>query len=304
MATKATGLRNQLVHFGSRYQYANQSPRVHVSNRVFITWHHGDPQEPEFAPLFATMFEKQGAIDRVVVSNTTTRRHLVQAGWPAEKCVLLPIGVDTSHFRPPSLALRAQIREELGLAENTICIGSFQKDGAGWEEGIEPKLIKGPDVFLEVIAQVARHWKKLHVLLTGPARGYVKRGLAKIGVPYSHINLENYLDVARYYHALDLYLITSREEGGPKGLMESWASGVPVVSAAMGMPRDYIRHGENGLLAEIEHVSELAQHVIAIIEGPALRSRLTTQGLADVQPLDWFLVSAQYYDKLYKPFLL
>ena len=32
------------------------------------------------------------------------------------------------------------------IPKDKIIIGSFQKDGVGWEEGNEPKLIKGPDI--------------------------------------------------------------------------------------------------------------------------------------------------------------
>ena len=35
-------------------------------------------------------------------------------------------------------------------------VGSFQKDGEGWEEGLTPKHIKGPDVFVEVVKRLNR----------------------------------------------------------------------------------------------------------------------------------------------------
>ena len=43
------------------------------------------------------------------------------------------------------------IRNLLGIPRNSILIGSFQKDGVGWKEGIKPKLIKGPDIFVKVL---------------------------------------------------------------------------------------------------------------------------------------------------------
>ena len=57
---------------------------------------------------------------------------------------------------------------------------------------------------------------------------------------------DDYFSVVDYYRASDLYLITSRSEGGPLSLTESWATGVPVVSTRVGMSADYIRDGENG----------------------------------------------------------
>ena len=46
---------------------------------------------------------------------------------------------------------KINLRRELNIPETSFLIGSFQKDGNGWGRGEEPKLIKGPDIFLEVI---------------------------------------------------------------------------------------------------------------------------------------------------------
>ena len=40
---------------------------------------------------------------------------------------------------------------------NVMLVGSFQKDGVGWGVGSEPKLIKGPDVLLDVVGE-AKEW--------------------------------------------------------------------------------------------------------------------------------------------------
>ena len=47
---------------------------------------------------------------------------------------------------------------------------------------------------------------------------------------------------------LDMYMVTSREEGGPMGLLESMACGVPVVSTPVGMAPDLLQNNLiNGL---------------------------------------------------------
>jgi glycosyltransferase involved in cell wall biosynthesis len=86
----------------------------------------------------------------------------------------------------------------------------------------------------------------------------VKRGLDALGVPYRHLYLSRQAEVAPLYHALDLYLIASRQEGGPKALLEAMASGVPVVTTRVGQAMDLVRHGENGWLVEIEDAEGLA----------------------------------------------
>ena len=58
---------------------------------------------------------------------------------------------------------------------------------------------------------------------------------------------------------MDLYLITSREEGGPKGLIESMAAGVPVVSTRVGMAPALIKDGINGAIAAVDDIEGLIE---------------------------------------------
>ena len=76
----------------------------------------------------------------------------------------------------------------------------------------------------------------------------MKDGLKAMNVPFVHKYIEQYTDIPNYYYALDLYLVTSREEGGPMGLLESMASGIPVVSTNVGMAKDLIEDEVNGYI--------------------------------------------------------
>ena len=126
------------------------------------------------------------------------------------------------------------------------------KDGVGWGDGAEPKLIKGPDVLLAAVERLREVVPELAVLLTGPARGYVAAGLERLGVPFRHVLLPDLDAVADAYRALDVCLVASRDEGGPKAVLESMATGVPIVTTRVGQAADLVRHGENGFLVDVE----------------------------------------------------
>ena len=195
------------------------------------------------------------------------------------------------------------MRKQLGIPDNAVCIGSFQKDGEGWDEGMDPKWVKGPDVFLDVIDRLRRDYE-LCVLLTGPARGYVKAGLDRMGVPYRHVWLKDYRDVAKHYWALDLYVIASRDEGGPMAVLESMASGVPLVSTKVGMGIDLVCHGNNGLLSEIEDAAGLAANASKLIESPELRHEFSKSGVTVAKGHDWSLIASRYHNEVYRPLLI
>lgn len=162
---------------------------------------------------------------------------------------MIPIPVDTSCFHPQSVSQRNTVRNNIGASSNSFVIGSFQKDGIGWQKGMSPKLVKGPDIFLSTLSHLkSRTIRPLFVLLTGPSRGYIKEGLRSLGIPFYHTYLNSSSELPSFYSALDVYCVTSRDEGGPKAILESMACGIPIVSTKVGQAPDIIEHGVNGIL--------------------------------------------------------
>jgi glycosyltransferase involved in cell wall biosynthesis len=306
LTTDAWSYKNQFLHFGDRYAYLHGPfKQLSASNHVFLTWFHGTPNDPDknLSSLFHILPEAVDLLKKIVVSCKISQQILVDFGIDSAKVVHIPLGIDLHRFFPLSEAKRFSLRKQMAIPTDTVCIGSFQKDGIGWGDGFEPKLIKGPDIFINVLANLFKKYKNIHVLLTGPARGYIKDGLKKSGITFSHYNLSNYHDIVPFYQVLDMYLITSRAEGGPKALLESWATGAPVVSTQVGMAADLIVHGKNGMLAEVEDIYALTEHASRFIEDCSMRETCRKNALEEVKNYDWNNIAAQYYTNLYKPFL-
>ena len=294
-------IRNSIIHFGSRNLYFNTNAYqgIHRSNKVIFTWFHGTEDDLNF---ISALPEGAKNADIIHTSCLISRNQLIKWGADPGKIKVIPLGVDTSKFMPTTVKEGQTYHNQLGIPNEHIVIGSFQKDGNGWGEGLEPKLIKGPDIFCDVVEQLnTRH--PIFVLLTGPARGYVKHRLEQARVPYKHVFLKNYLDIAKYYNLLDLYLITSRAEGGPKALLEAWSSGVPVVATQVGMCNDLIKNGQNGLLTDVNNQSTLVTHAENIIQNKSLANQLAKEGLTTVQKYSWNNIVQQYYDQIYSRFI-
>ena len=297
-------LRGKIIHFGDRYCFFNgPTDRLAARNTLFLTWFHGQRDDPAMAPLFEQLLQQQGNIERIVTTCSMSHDELVATGVEAERIATIPLGIDLERFRPCGVDRKLAIRRDLGIPRDALCVGSFQKDGAGWDTGDEPKMVKGPDVFLETMRRLANEFDNLFVLLTGPARGYVKQGLTKIGIPYLHRQLDKYWDLIPFYQALDLYIIASRCEGGPKALLETWAVGVPLVSTRVGMPADLVKHGINGGLAEVEDAEGLAEAAAEMCLDPNYRHRCCRQALVEVQDFRWSIIAGAYYEQLYAPHL-
>jgi glycosyltransferase involved in cell wall biosynthesis len=257
----------QSVFFASRYELLQSDIWKTTTNRLATAYFHGRPGsgDPTFDELHKILCSAHPFIHRIQVSHGEMRDIVLSSGIDPSKVFLIPIGVDTTAFHLKTRESHNLARAKFEIPESAVVVGSFQKDGSGWGDGNEPKLIKGPDVFLSAIKILKDKIPGLFVFLTGPSRGYVINGLRELRIPFKHILFKNYTAVNDAYQALDLYVIASRQEGGPKAVLESMATGVPLVTTRVGQAMDLVQHKRNGWMVEVEDVEGLTHwSVIAL----------------------------------------
>ena len=291
------GIRNSIVHYGCQYILfeKNKLNLPHKGNKIAVTLYHVAyddtylgliPQAVKFVDLWHTTCK-------------LTKEKMLRLGIPDNKIVLIPLGITLKNFPRLDNAARENIKSRLRLPKNRFIIGSFQKDGVGWGKGLEPKLIKGPDIFCDAVERLAKKYD-IFVLLTGPSRGYVRRRLDKAHIPYSHHYLMSSDDISIYYQAIDLYLVTSRGEGGPLAVLESLASGVPLIATRVGMAADVINDGENGFLVDIEQTDQIIANAARLIEDRDLRDKIIFNGLEDSRLYDSENIAKEYKEKIFQ----
>jgi glycosyltransferase involved in cell wall biosynthesis len=221
---------------------------------------------PEFDACFDAMRRRNAEIDRVQVTNREMEGLVLETGMAAEKVHRIPIGIDVESFTLRTPERRTEARRAFGIPDSAFVVGSFQKDGVGWGEGLEPKLIKGPDVLVQALARAHEQLPELFVLLTGPSRGYVVAGLERASIPYRHLVLGDVEDVAAAYDAIDVCVVASRDEGGPRAVLESMATGVPFVTTRVGQAADLVEHGANAWMVDVEDVDALAASIVNVAD--------------------------------------
>ncbi|MHA1394309.1 MAG: glycosyltransferase family 4 protein [Promethearchaeota archaeon] len=293
--------KNKILHFGAVHLFLKQKNISYLKkyNKIVVTWFHINPNDyrTKYIPLLNKV------IDILHTSNIITMKKLIELGFNKEKIIVIPLGVDLKKFYRYSNKKKRNIKKKYKIPLNKIIIGSFQKDGVGWGNGLKPKLVKGPDIFYKVIKKLNNDFK-IHVLLTGPARGYIKKKLKESKIPYTHLFLKNYLEIVDFYNILDLYIITSRAEGGPKALLECLATGVPLISTKVGMAPEIIKHGYNGYLTNCEDIENLYRYSKRLLMDKKLRNKFILNGLKVIQNYSWEKIAYKYYKHIYKKLLM
>jgi glycosyltransferase involved in cell wall biosynthesis len=251
-------------------------------HRIALAYYHGLPGSGNetFDACFDKLRSIHPRISRIVVTHGAMRELVLASGIDPAKVFLIPLAVDLTHFRARTADSCRRVRARFDIPPAARVVGSFQKDGVGWGDGMEPKLIKGPDIFLKAIEILKPRVPELFVLLSGPARGYVKAGLERLGVPQRHFDLDDYDAVGQLYQALDVYLVASRQEGGPKAILESMASGVPLVTTHVGQATELVRHGENGWMVDVEDAAGLARWAELALNNPAATGAVVARARA------------------------
>ena len=134
---------------------------------------------------------------------------------------------------------KSNLRKKYNIDEKSYLIGSFQRDTEG-SDLKSPKLIKGPDRFIEIVKSKKDDIKNLKVVLTGKRRQYVIGELEKLNIDYVYFEMVTFEELNELYNMLDLYIVSSRIEGGPQAVVECGITKTPIISTDVGFATDIL----------------------------------------------------------------
>ena len=126
------------------------------------------------------------------------------------------------------------LRKKYNINFETYLVGSFQRDTEG-SDLLSPKLSKGPDIFIEIIENLHSKHRNLKVLLAGKRRQFVINELEKRGIEYFYYEMADFKVLNELYNLLDLYVVSSRVEGGPQSIIECSLTKTPIISTNVGI---------------------------------------------------------------------
>jgi len=143
------------------------------------------------------------------------------------------------------------LKKKYKIPTDRFVIGSFQCDTEGTSvprgqdnshpiSGVkyQPKLSKGPDIFVNIVSDINKRKnesQKICVLLTGYRRQYVIQQLQNLGIETIYHPMVSQQKLSEIYRCVDLYIVASRTEGGPRAIYECALTKTPIISTRVGM---------------------------------------------------------------------
>ena len=210
---------------------------------------------------------------------------LIDLGYPAQRIVYVPNGVDHQRFSRTDANAVTVLRQRLGLVNRKVVgyVGSMS-------------LPSHPvDLLLEAFAAVRHREPRVVLLLVGGGEDLetLRRQAQALGLQNSvrfagrvspdHIPL--------YYALADVTADPVHDDAVararfPLKVVESFASGVPVVTSGVG-DRAMLLSSGGGLLVAPGDALALAEGLLAILQDDQVHARFSSEALVASQQYDW-----------------
>ena len=149
-----------------------------------------------------------------------------------KKIEVIPFWVNQENFF--HIENKNLLTNKYNLPQNKFLIGSFQRDTEG-HDLISPKLSKGPDILIEYLIQFKKNKPNLHVILAGKRRQFIISKLKENNIPFTYFEMVDQKSLNELYNLIDLYIVSSRVEGGPQSILECAITKTPVISHSVGI---------------------------------------------------------------------
>ena len=232
-------------------------------------------------PIMAYLrkFHNLGAF--TMVPTEALRRELHTQGFRNLRVVAR--GVDTAQFHPARR--NAALREQWRVAPDDLvvaCVGRLAQ-----EKNLETLLAA-----FEAIQQDAPHLAQARLLFVGDGP---QRAELQARCPNALFAGQRHGDdLAAHYASADLVLFPSLTETFGNVTTEAMASGVPLVAFDYAAAGQFIRSGENGLLAPMADRDAFVRAARALATDAALRQRLGAAARVSAAALDWHSIVARF----------
>ena len=212
------------------WSWKNVPKKYMKTKKVLCTVHHVD-----FDKLIGKEKRNFYKLDRFVDTyHTISDKSYEQlASLTTKKIYNFPFWVNSKIWFDISESSHLKIK--YNIPKDRYILGSFQRDTEG-KDKISPKLSKGPDRFIEIVKKMALN-KKIFVLLAGHRRQYIIRLLEKYKIEYIYYEKVSFEELNELYNCLDLYIVSSRIEGGPQSIFECGLSKTPIISTDVGIAK-------------------------------------------------------------------
>ncbi len=144
----------------------------------------------------------------------------------------------------------------------------------------------------------------LLIVGSGPEEAGLKSLVAELGLGESCHFEPATSDVAGWLNQMDVFVLPSRTEALSNALMEAMACGCCPIASRVGGNPELIDDGENGLLFDVDNVTQLTGEIEMLLGDPAQRERMASAASAKMAAQFSYSQAAATMQQIYESVLL
>lgn len=231
----------------------------------------------------------------IIATSNGMRQAWLDTGVPADRMVMIPLGVDTERFYHVHDA-----RMKLKLPKDgpiMLYVGRYSVE-------------KGLGELLEAIELIRDFLRKRQAQIVligrGPLQAALKERIEKSRLS-DLLTLHDYVhqdELKTWYSAADLLLMPSWNEPFGKVFVEAMACSTPSIATRAEGPEDHILHGYNGYLIRPQDSQALASQIQQVLALPESLSSMRAACVNYVKDnLTWEAVTKSIVTTVYEPLI-
>lgn len=231
------------------YHYHRPQLESRLERASVCTVHH-DLDDPDVWHGRYRFIPRYNEAASVICLNETQRAILRNEGIAASRLHVVPHGYNHKVLRAKSL------RDITHRGKTRIGVASRRYG----------RRVKGEAYFMELAKRLDPD--AFEFILVGQDRSIDALMLRGLGFEVRFFERLPYRVFQGFYDSIDVLLMCSSHEGGPANIPEALGTGTPVFASAVGMARDMIRSGENGVLLSLNPDADAEQIRRTCVELP------------------------------------
>ncbi len=188
--------------------------------------------------------------DYICIPSSFVKRTFLDYGFPEEKLVLVPYGVDLTEFK--------QIPKKDNIFR-VVFVGGMC-------------LRKGVHYLLQAFSEL--HLPNSELLLVGAMNEEIKPFFKKYEGKFNWVGHIKQKELHEYYSQSSVFVLMSVEEGMAMVIAQAMACGLPVIATTNTGGEDLVREGKDGFIISIRNVEALKQKLLYLYENPEIRERM------------------------------
>lgn len=208
-----------------------------------------------------------------------------------QRCRVIPNGIPTNEFACPRTT-RKEWRAKEGFRDDQVLFVCVAR--------LEPQ--KNHALLLKAFAQGPASDSDAHLVLVGEGilREQLKEQAKSLGLngQIHFLGVRN--DIPEVLSAVDGFVMSSDWEGNPLSVMEAMASGLPIVSTAVGGVPSLFENGREGILVQPGDVQGLSSAMTFLLGKRELRQFLGTAAARRARERFDVSKMVQAYEALYE----